>query len=108
MFGDGIASCTLKEHISYVYIYLGHIWPTKIAMLEKAPCMCTTILHQHLLQLHYLTKQNIIEPHGVSYHFSVFGGHRRPRYLDLFERGLLVAILSPKNVRFQLGDPDLV
>jgi hypothetical protein len=30
----------------------------------KAPCMCTTILHQHSLQLHYLTEQNIIEPHG--------------------------------------------
>jgi hypothetical protein len=28
-------------------------------------------------------------------------------YLDLFDQRLLVAILSPKNVRFELKDPDL-
>jgi hypothetical protein len=76
-------------------------------MLEKHHA-CAQQYFINIYNLHYLTEQNIIEPHGVSYHFSVFGGHRRPWYLDLFERGLLVAILSPKNVRFQLGDPDLV
>jgi hypothetical protein len=29
-------------------------------------------------------------------------------YLDLFERGLLVAILRPKNVKSELRHPDLV
>jgi len=29
-------------------------------------------------------------------------------YLYLFYEALLVAILSPKNVRFELRDPDLV
>jgi hypothetical protein len=35
--------------------------------------------------------------------------NQHPRwYLHLFERGLLVAILSSKNIRFELRDPDLV
>jgi len=78
MFGDGIASCTLKEHNKLcVYICLGHIWPTKIAMLEKHHA-CAQQYFIKIYNLHYLTEQNIIEPHGYPYHFSVFGGHRRP------------------------------
>ncbi len=108
MFGDGIASCTLKEHISSVYIYI-----LDTSGPPKLPCWKST-MHVHnntsstftTITLSYRAKHYWTP--WVSYHFSVFGGHRRPWYLDLFERGLLVAILSPKNVRFQLRDPDLV
>jgi hypothetical protein len=65
MFGDGIASCTLKEHNKLcVYISWTHL-AHQNCHVGKAPCM-----HVHnnyfikIYNLHYLTQQNIIEPHG--------------------------------------------
>jgi hypothetical protein len=45
-------------------------------------------------------------PHRVA-----FNGYGEPALMLvawLFERGLFVAILSPKNVRFEHRDPDLI